>query len=58
MALELKKYAGELLKEDPNTNSKLTTMEKPNKAKCPECGAELVDESGCICCKSCGFSKC
>lgn len=26
--------------------------------KCPECGGELVRESGCIHCKSCGYSKC
>lgn len=26
--------------------------------KCPDCGAELVRESGCISCKKCGWSKC
>lgn len=25
---------------------------------CPECGAELVREGGCVQCKSCGWSKC
>lgn len=29
-----------------------------NKAKCPECGAELTFEGGCNICKSCGWSKC
>lgn len=26
--------------------------------KCPECGAELVEEGGCNICKTCGYSKC
>ena len=26
--------------------------------KCPECGANLIRESGCIICHSCGYSKC
>ena len=25
---------------------------------CPECGEKLIRESGCISCKSCGYSKC
>lgn len=29
-----------------------------NKAKCPECGEELMFEGGCNICKSCGWSKC
>ena len=27
-------------------------------AKCPECGASLLFEGGCVCCKNCGWSKC
>lgn len=27
-------------------------------AKCPDCGASLVPEEGCLKCHSCGFSKC
>lgn len=29
-----------------------------SKAKCPQCGGELVFEGGCNTCKSCGWSKC
>ena len=29
-----------------------------NKAKCPECGAELSNTGGCNVCPSCGYSKC
>ena len=29
-----------------------------NKAKCPECGAELNNTGGCNICPSCGWSKC
>lgn len=28
------------------------------KAKCPQCGGELIFEGGCNTCKSCGWSKC
>ena len=29
-----------------------------NGAKCPECGSELIQEGGCVVCKSCGWSRC
>ncbi len=29
-----------------------------NGSKCPECGSSLEHESGCVVCRSCGFSKC
>ena len=32
--------------------------EEENKAKCPECGAELNFTGGCNICPSCGWSKC
>lgn len=32
--------------------------EADNGAKCPECGSELIQEGGCVVCKSCGWSKC
>ena len=33
-------------------------VDKKLKNKCPECGDNLVMESGCIICKNCGHSKC
>ena len=32
--------------------------ETDNGAKCPECGSGLIQEGGCVICKSCGWSKC
>lgn len=32
--------------------------EADNSAKCPECGSELIQEGGCVICKSCGWSRC
>jgi ribonucleoside-diphosphate reductase alpha chain len=31
---------------------------KKNGADCPECGSPLEHESGCVMCRSCGYSKC
>lgn len=33
-------------------------VSEPIGEKCPDCGAELVREGGCIHCVSCGYSKC
>lgn len=35
-----------------------TKNKQINKAKCPQCGGELIFEGGCNTCKSCGWSKC
>lgn len=32
--------------------------EKSNGVKCPECASPLEHESGCVMCRSCGYSKC
>jgi ribonucleoside-diphosphate reductase alpha chain len=37
--------------------SKYTEAEVTSET-CPECGEKLIRESGCISCKSCGYSKC
>ena len=31
---------------------------QPETSRCPQCGAELVFEEGCMNCKECGWSKC
>lgn len=49
-----------------NSNSQIPSSEsRPsfnpeagNGAKCPECGSELIQEGGCVICKSCGWSRC
>lgn len=49
-----------------NSNSQIPSFESrtsfnpeiDNGAKCPECGSELIQEGGCVICKSCGWSRC
>lgn len=42
-----------------NSGQKMVKHEtKVNVEKCPECGAEIIHENGCVSCKSCGYSKC
>ncbi len=31
---------------------------KFNNAYCPDCGAQLIPESGCFFCRNCGYSMC
>ena len=50
-------------KKDLTEKLKKFKYERPiivenNKAKCPECGAELSNTGGCNICPSCGYSKC
>ena len=43
----------------PSSESRTSfNPEIDNGAKCPECGSELIQEGGCVICKSCGWSKC
>lgn len=39
-------------------NGKYAPSENNGTAKCPECAAPLEHESGCVMCRSCGYSKC
>lgn len=49
-----------------NSNSQMPSSESrpsfnpeaDNGVKCPECGSELIQEGGCVICKSCGWSRC
>ena len=38
--------------------SQLTTVVQSSGVPCPDCGDTLEHESGCIVCRSCGFSQC
>ena len=40
------------------TDVKTISKDDIPKAKCPQCGGELIFEGGCNTCKSCGWSKC
>lgn len=43
----------------PSSESRTSfNPEIDNGAKCPECGSELIQEGGCVICKSCGWSRC
>lgn len=43
----------------PSSESRISfNPEIDNGAKCPECGSELIQEGGCVVCKSCGWSRC
>lgn len=39
-------------------DSKPKEVKEESTDKCPECGAVLVHEGGCVTCTSCGYSKC
>lgn len=39
-------------------SKQLVTETTDNENVCPSCGARLVFETGCVQCKSCGYSKC
>ena len=43
----------------PSSESRISfNPEIDNGAECPECGSELIQEGGCVVCKSCGWSRC
>lgn len=47
------------LASDINTNNTLNADDSSKAIKyCPDCGAKLEHEGGCVTCRECGFSKC
>ena len=39
-------------------NVEIKPEEHPSLGACPDCGGPLEVESGCLLCRSCGYSKC
>ena len=37
---------------------KKTRIAEDDGHTCPECGAEVQHEGGCVICRNCGYSKC
>ena len=49
----------EVNNEGPYTGDVTKTLQEiQNTSVCPECGAEVQHEGGCVQCKSCGWSRC
>lgn len=52
----------EFVEASPNPKQikldKQPIITETNAAKCPECGAPITHEGGCVQCKNCGWSKC
>lgn len=44
--------------EEDDEEAVININDEQTSAKCPECGASLLFEGGCVCCKNCGWSKC
>ena len=63
IAYKLQDLIKELAQDVADDCTDSISTEEPQKESyeemCPECGQKsLVHEGGCICCKSCGYSKC
>lgn len=41
-----------------NVDNYVKGMQIPTELICPDCGSELVPDSGCIYCPMCGWSEC
>jgi ribonucleoside-diphosphate reductase alpha chain len=53
-------FDGNVLESEPVKFivSEETALKKTENGECPECGGKLSQESGCVVCRECGFSKC
>jgi hypothetical protein len=54
----LKKERRKLKMEDRNTTCSPKDEQLIQEGRCPDCGAPLAHESGCMTCYVCGWSAC
>jgi len=54
----LKNKRAVAIPKETDTTAKGKTVKTESGNRCPECGASLEHESGCVICKNCGYSKC
>lgn len=46
------------MKEEQNTEKQTLVQGGHDYVYCPECGARVIHESGCVVCQVCGWSIC
>ncbi|MDK2805348.1 MAG: hypothetical protein PWQ94_512 [Thermoanaerobacterium sp.] len=47
-----------MLQKEAMKNQQMEVKNSSKEYTCPDCGAQLVPESGCIYCPFCGYSEC
>ncbi|AFK86629.1 MULTISPECIES: hypothetical protein [Thermoanaerobacterium] len=47
-----------MLQKEATKNQQMEVKSSSKEYTCPDCGAQLVPESGCIYCPFCGYSEC
>lgn len=58
MARVINEFKNSTLLAQKSVPVKEEDVENDSNKKCPDCGEEIVNEGGCVVCKSCGYSKC
>ena len=51
-------YSQPIVEEEMPEIACCENPEKPVSQPCPECGAQMEHEGGCVICRACGYSKC
>jgi Zn finger protein HypA/HybF involved in hydrogenase expression len=47
-----------MMKKETMSDKEIDVKSSSKEHTCPDCGAQLVPESGCIYCPFCGYSEC